>query len=246
MRAFRRRRLVFIAALSLALHAVVLVWLAWPTAPTLLAIGPDLSSMSVELLRPVTPKVSPARSDAARTAPRADAVPKDTAHGDVAKPAPVAAPRADQLPPPVSAPAGVAPVPAAGSGVPDTLRAALRAGAGCAGLASRSREEREACEEKLGRLKAGAPSYDAPMDPGKRAYYDAVVAAGASGGTYGDPKPGAATPDADYFRVLNCSIKFGVGKKPKDRQGEVRLGRTPCSIPLQGSFVTPEASVRKR
>ena len=51
---------------------------------------------------------------------------------------------------------------------------------------------------------------------------------------------------AAYFRGVNCSIKFGVGKAPKDRQGEVRLGRTPCSIPFQGSFFTPEASVRKR
>lgn len=98
----------------------------------------------------------------------------------------------------------------------------------------------------MGRLKAGAPSYDAPMDPGKRAYYDAVVAAGPTGGGYGDPKPQGAAPDGDYFRVLNCSIKFGAGRKPKDRQGEVRLGRSPCAIPLQGSFVAPEASVRKR
>jgi hypothetical protein len=74
-----------------------------------------------------------------------------------------------------------------------------------------------------------------------------VVAAGASGGTYGDPQPGAVTPGgAAYFRFINCSVKFGGGRKSKDRQGEVRLGRTPCSIPLQGSFVTPEASVRKR
>ncbi len=36
------------------------------------------------------------------------------------------------------------------------------------------------------------------------------------------------------------------GRKAKDRQGEVKLGKTPCSIPLQGSFFTPEASVRKR
>jgi hypothetical protein len=85
------------------------------------------------------------------------------------------------------------------------------------------------------------------MDPGKRAYYDAVVAAGPSGGTYGDPQPGAVTPGgAAYFRVLNCSVKFGGGRKAKDRQGEVRLGKTPCSIPLQGSVFTPEASVRKR
>jgi len=213
----------------------VLAWLAWPTAPTLLATGPDLSSMSVELLRPEAPGGPPARSRSARAA----------AHAEATLSAPVAQPRADQTPPAPSTPASVAPAPAAGPAVSDNLRAALRAGAGCAGGA-RSREEREDCAEKLGRLRAEGPSYDAPMDPEKRAYYDAVVAAGPSGGTYGDPKPGATTPGADYFRVLNCSIPFGAGKKQKGRQGEVRLGRTPCSIPLQGSFITPEASVRKR
>lgn len=234
MRNFRRRRLAIIATVSLVLHAVVLVWLAWPTKPNPLALEPDLSLMSVELLRPVTPKASRVRSGAARAAPRADAV------------APVATPSADQLSPAVSAPSGDAPASVTGALAPDTLRAALRAGAGCAGATPRSRGEREACEEKLGRLRAGGPSYDAPMDPGKRAYYDAVVAAGPMGGGYGDPKPKGAASDGDYFRVLNCSIKFGVGKKPKGRQGELRLGRTPCSIPLQGSFFTPEASVPRR
>ncbi|MGH1559960.1 hypothetical protein ACRAWD_24250 [Caulobacter segnis] len=87
--------------MSPALHAAVLVWLAWPTAPTLLAAGPDLSSMSVELLRPETPKPSPPRAVAARAAPRANA-----ARQDAALSAPVAAPRADQVPPAVSASAG--------------------------------------------------------------------------------------------------------------------------------------------
>jgi hypothetical protein len=236
MKVFRRRRLVFIAAFSLALHAVVLVWLAWPTSPNLLVAGSDLSLMSVELMKPPSPSASPspARKPAATHPVAASARPT------VARPA-----QAEAM---VSPPPGVVAVPApasTGQAVPDALRAALRTGGGGC-TRPMSREAREACEEKLGRLRAGAPSYDAPMDPGKRAYYDAVVAAGPSGGTYGDPKPGAATPDADYFRVLNCSIKFGAGKKPKGRQGEVRLGRTPCSIPLQGSVFTPEAGVRKR
>lgn len=230
MGVLRRRRLAFIAAVSLALHALVLAWLAWPTEPRLLATGPDLSLMSVELLRPSAPEPVRGRSGASRreyrlaaTAPR------------------VAAPEAVS---PV--PAGVATVPAP-AGPPAAgvdLRAALQATVSC--TRATSREAREACAEKLGRLDADAPRYDAPMDPGKRAYYDAVVAAGPSGKTYGDPKPMGAQPDGDYFRVLNCSIQFGAGKKQKGRQGEVRLGRSPCSIPLQGSFVTPEASVRKR
>lgn len=112
---------------------------------------------------------------------------------------------------------------------------------------ARSREEREACEERLGRLTANAPSYDAPMEPGKRAYYDEVAAAGPSGHSYGDPQPAAVTPGGvAYFRGVNCSVKFGPGRKEKDRQGMVRLGKTPCYVPLQGSFLTPEASVHKR
>lgn len=96
-------------------------------------------------------------------------------------------------------------------------------------------------------MSATAPRYGPHMDPGKRAYFDEVAAAGPSGRSYGDDQPAAVTPGgAAYFRGVNCSIKFGVGKAPKGRQGEVRLGRTPCSIPLQGSFFTPEASVRKR
>lgn len=229
MRVFRRRR-VLIAAVSLALHTAVLVWLALPTEPTFFATGPDLSLMSVELFQPIAPDPAPARPSTSRPTRR------------VALPGPsTVAPVA-----PLAAPAGVATIPApASSAVPDTLRAALRASAGCSRAVTR--EAREACAEKLGRLTPGTPSYDAPMDPGKRAYYDELAAAGPSGRSYGDPRPGAVTPGgAAYFRLLNCSVKFGGGRKSKDRQGEVRLGRTPCSIPLQGSFVTPEASVRKR
>lgn len=235
MQVFRRRRLAAIATLSLALHVLVLAWLARPTAPDLRTTGPDIPLMSVELLRPVRPSPPTEQAAVRRGAPRALA--PTPAVVTTPAPFPPASPAAP-------ADAGAAPAPI-NSGVAGNLRAALRAGAGCAEGSSRSREEREACEERLGRIRAGAPRYDAPMDPGKRAYYDAVVAAGPSGRSYGDAKPGGATPDRDYFRVLNCSIPFGVGKRPKGRQGEIRLGRTPCSIPLQGSFITPEASVRK-
>lgn len=231
MRGFRRRRLMVIAALSLALHALVLAWLAWPTQPNLFVSGPDLSLMSVELMRPSAPKPVRAGSEASRSEHRVAATAPIVAATEVVAPVPAGV---TTDPAPVSPPA---------PGV--NLRAALQASASC--TRATSREAREACAEKLGRLAPGTPSYDAPMDPGKRAYYDAVVAAGPTGGTYGDPQPGAVTPGgAAYFRVLNCSVKFGGGRKAKDRQGEVRLGKTPCSIPLQGSFITPEASVRKR
>ena len=231
----QRRRLAGVAALSLALHALLLAWLAWPRAPDLFANGPDLSWVSVELVAPATSAPSRTRPTAVLASSRADVAPPSA----TVREAPAA----------VASPAGAVTVPAtpaaAAPGAPsDQLRAALRGGAGC--VRAGSRAEREQCEERLGRLSTSTPTYAAPIDPGKRAYYDEVVAAGPSGKTYGDPKPMGAQPDGDYFRFLNCSIKFGVGKKPKDRQGEVRLGRTPCSIPLQGSFFTPEASVRKR
>ena len=232
----KQRRLVWVTALSLVLHAAVLLWLAWPRAADLSTSGPDLSSMTVELLRPVRPE----RRMLARTAPRPRVEPAAKATSRISEVA--AAPS-------VSIPEGLAtiPAPAEASLAQDNLRAALRAGAGCTRAMARSREEREACEERLGRLAADAPRYDAPMDPEKRAYYAEVAASGPSGGTYGDPQPAAVTPGgAAYARVLNCSMSFGAGRKAKDRQGMVRLGKTPCSIPLQGSFFTPEASVRKR
>lgn len=231
----RSRRWGVLAAVSLALHAAVLAWLAWPAAPTFTASGPDLPPMSVELARP---KAKTASARAPRPAPAA------TASAPI--PAPVYLPAA-QPSSASAAPAPSASAPAPGSTVSaDALRGALRAGAGCVRGAGQSREERERCEERLGRLQANAPSYPAPMDPEKRAYYDAVVAAGPSGGTYGDAPPGAVSPGAAYGRFLNCSLKFGPGAKPKDRQGEVRLGKTPCVAPVQGSFFTPEASIRKR
>lgn len=232
----RSRRWGVLAALSLALHAAVLAWLAWPAAPTLLAAGPDLPLMSVELTRPEA-KTAPAKASRRALA----ASPSESA----SIPAFVSSPAS----PDISAPAVAGPSAGGFSGPAvsaEALRAALRAGVGCVRGADQSREEREKCDERLGRLQANAPSYPAPMDPGKRAYYDAVAAAGPSGGTYGDTPPGAVSPGAAYGRLLNCSIKFGPGARSKDRQGEVRLGRTPCVVPAQGSFFTPEASVRKR
>lgn len=232
-------RLGVLVALSLVLHAAVLAWLAWSRTPDFLVASPDPSLMSVELMRPQTRSAKPRPLRVVRRAERASSAPARVPP-DVAPSLPTPA-LANAAP----AAAGGGPAPAQ-AGPSEGLRAALRAGAGCARGAGQSREEREKCEERLGRLQANGPSYPAPMDPEKRAYYDAVVAAGPSGRSYGDPKPGGAQPDGDYFRVLNCSIKFGAGAKPKDRQGELRLGKTPCHVPVQGSFFTPEASVRKR
>ncbi len=229
MRGSGRRRLGVVATLSLMLHALVLGWLAWPRPSGFVAAGPDLPLMSAELVSPLV------ASRPATTKPTAR-LPIQT-HAE-ALPAPAVAPQA-------AVPAPIAAAPAGPAGPSEGLRAALRATAGC--TRARTLEEREACEEKLGRMSPSTPRYGLHMDPGKRAYYDELAAAGPSGRGYGDDQPAGVTPGgAAYFRGVNCSIKFGVGKKPKGRQGELRLGRTPCSIPLQGSFFTPEASIHKR
>jgi hypothetical protein len=233
MTADRQRlgRLWIIAGLSVVLHAIVLAWLARPAAPTLLQLAPDLALLSVELFRPATPDVVRPKRAARSPAP------------------PAAGPVSPIEPSAPEALAPTAPAPSVGPTTPapvsDSVRSALRSGPGCMGRA-RSRQERDRCEEQLGRLTASTASYDAPMDPGKRAYYDEVAAAGPSGLSSTDPTPGAVTPDHVYVPFLKCSVKFGSGRKPKDTQGTVRLGRSPCAIPLQGSMFTPEASVHKR
>jgi hypothetical protein len=234
MTAGRRRlgRLWVIAGLSVVLHVIVLAWLARPAAPALLDIAPDLALLSVELLRPATPDVVRQKLASRSATPRAAAPAKE-----------IAPSLSNGLATAVAAKPSVgvaAPAP-----MSDNVRAALRAGPGCARQAL-SRRERDQCEEQFGRLTASTPSYDAPMDPGKRAYYDEVAAAGPSGLSSTDPTPGAVTPDHVYVPFLKCSVKFGPGRKPKDTQGSVRLGRSPCAIPLQGSMFTPEASVHKR
>lgn len=224
----RRARGAAIATLSLALHGVVLLWLAWPRSADLVANRPDLSSMTVEMTRPP----SAARASPRRTPARA-----------AAAPAPIVAPSSTAIPKATEASVPPAPEVAAPPD-PARLRAALRAGVGCARVASRSREEREACEERLGAVAADGPRYAAPMDPEKRAYYDELAAAGPSSRSQASARAGGASPGA--LQVLKCSVTFGAGAKEKDRQGMVRLGKTPCYIPLQGSFFTPEAGVHKR
>lgn len=241
MAADRRRlgRLATIAGLSTLLHLIVLAWLAQPSAPALPDTAPDLALLSVELLQPATPEAT--RRKRASRSPAPSASSSSSA-------ATATSPLTPDGPAPAAAagpPVGVAAPAPSSALLSENLRAALRSGAGCARRAM-TRQERDRCEEQFGRLTAATPSYAAPMDPGKRAYYDEVAAAGPSGRSSTDPTPGAVTPDHVYVPFLKCSVKFGAGRKPKDTQGTLRLGRSPCAIPLQGSFFTPEASVHKR
>jgi len=240
----RRRRLIrhyLVVGLSLLAHGAVLGWLAYSASVKPFGAEPASPLLSVELVRPERSGSRPMRSAASPPS----TVPMRRAWRG--------APGADVLPFPAS-PSTASGLPGNSSlssadvVAPDKLQAALRAGTGCIGLATRalSREEREKCVERLGRLSASAPAYDAPIDPAKRAYFDEVAAVGPSGAVSRDATPGAVTPGSAHVTIFKCSVLFGVGQKPKDRQGTVRLGATPCAIPLQGSFFTPEATVRKR
>jgi hypothetical protein len=237
----RRVRSYLIAGLSLLLHVIVLGWMARPGAPDLSGAGSGPALLSVEIVTPATPDSRRPTSSSRRSSGRA----ADR----------IGAPRPAVLETPFPGSPSVTVAVAdhgatspEGSVATDNLRAALRASTGCADATfpSLSVQEREKCREKLGRLGASAPSYDAPMDPEKRAYFDRVIAAGPSGGVSRDPTPGGVTPGSAYVPFLKCSVVFGVGRKPKDNQGTVRLGRTPCAVPLQGSFFTPEATVERR
>lgn len=235
----RVRRHYLVVGLSLLLHAALLGWLASSASVETFESASAPASMSVDLLSPDHSDAGPVRTGgrpaSAKDRPRTL---RQTALNSNA------------LTSPSSAVGGFAGSSALSDQEPPTgqLQAALRAGRGCAGGETRalSQEERDKCLEKLGRLSASAPSYDAPIDPAKRAYFDEVAAAGPSGAVLRDTAPGAGTPGSASVSLFKCSVLFGAGKKPKDRQGTVRLGKSPCSIPLQGSFFTPEATVRKR
>ena len=148
-------------------------------------------------------------------------------------------------------PAIAAPTAAArpGPSTPD-LRAALRHGAlGCANLGALSRSERELCDERLGKAADGQAYIPAPIDPRKRAYYDAVAAAKKPDG---QPVPQVAIGslgmfDADPRGVsgrppgIGCRIPFGPGKKSELPSHWLSLG--PCYIaPPQGPL-TVEADI---
>ena len=73
---------------------------------------------------------------------------------------------------------GAPAAPQAGSS-PDGLRQALRGSpVGCANreAVGLTRREREACDEAFGRARDQAVIFDSPMDPAKRAAWDAVAA----------------------------------------------------------------------
>lgn len=178
----RRRLGATAVVVSIAVHAVVLVLLA-RHAPTLFVprelAGPPEPIIPVIIMPRAPPPVpgsgskpEPIRLHRRQLRPQAEPPPM----------APLVLPsKAEAAPPPRPGPAArratVQPSPAARLG--EVLRASS---IGCANPSTLSPAERERCDERLGRGAKDAPVIPAPIDPAKRARYDAARAARASGG----------------------------------------------------------------
>jgi hypothetical protein len=245
----RRERLErgAILAAAVGLHVLVLFLLARPATPAFPDRSGDEGAIDVTLDRARRPTRPAARSEAtsvvphrpARSAPQTvETLPVETLP---VEPAPSA---------PLAAPAAAAPGPRI------DLATALRAGGfGCENRreASLSPEERARCQEKLGALALKAPPLSAPMDPVKRAYYDAVAEAYKN---RGQPIPLNARGGNGMFDVndsvfpghgprVGCSVKFGpnADKAPKGPPRALRAG--PCFIQPPNGSLSPEADIRK-
>ena len=158
--------------------------------------------------------------------------------------APIAAAPAAPTPAPAAPSPSSAPAPG-----PD-IRTALRHGVvGCANLASLSLTERDLCDERLGKGVTAEAYIPAPINPAKRAYYDAVLDARKVG-----PQPVQMRPigretmwETDgrgmtgHGPHVGCHIAFGPGRKPAGPPHALNLG--PCFIePPQGPL-TVEADI---
>ncbi|CAN5431842.1 hypothetical protein BH10PSE4_BH10PSE4_47620 [soil metagenome] len=232
-------------AAAAGLHAVVLTALAWPV----IEIFPDRSNdenaidVVLQRARRVTAAAAPSSP-----APRARPATSAPAPADPLGLAPVA------TAPPNPATTSYA---TTGPGRPGTdLRALLRgSGLGCAnshGLGL-DREARDRCAERLGAQARDAQPLPAPIDPGKRAYYDAVAEA------YRDPGqmvPLTTRGAGGLFKEersvfpghgprVGCSVKFGANadKSPKGPPNALRAG--PCFLQAPTGSLTPEGDIRK-
>lgn len=227
---------------TVGLHALVLFLLTRP-----MALGfPDRSTsdgaIDVTLDRSRRPARSARRAEAAAFA----------AH----RPALAAPPTVEALPVAPAPPGPGVPVTAPTLGPRGDLAAALRAGGyGCGGArdARLSPEERARCQEKLGALALTAPSLPAPIDAGKRAYYDAIAEAYSN---RGQMVPLTARGAGGMFALddtvhqghgprAGCSVKFGpnADKVPKGPANALRAG--PCFIQPPVGSLTPEGDIRK-
>jgi hypothetical protein len=129
--------------------------------------------------------------------------------------------------------------PSTDDGAAANFRAALRGSAGCAhadamGL---TKAERDRCAERQMAWGKGVAPMQAPMEPDKRAYFDAVAAA------YDQQNHGGNM--AGQYASVGCSVLFSGLKlvKAKPPPHGLKLGPLPCYIiPPQGMF-TEESGI---
>jgi hypothetical protein len=229
---------------TVAAHALVLLLLTRPVTLDLPDRSNDEDAIDVTLDRPRRPTRAATRSEAASPARHAPALVAPATVETAPAPAPALA----------SPAAGPAPI---ASGPRGDLGAALRTGGlGCSGDLRKmlGPEERARCDERFGAQARNAPDLPAAIDPGKRAYYDAVVEAYhdrqramvplTAPGAAGMFEPPASYNDGHGPRV-GCSVKFGpnASKAPKGPPNALRAG--PCFIQPPKGSLTPEADIRK-
>ena len=224
----RRRRGRLTGSLIVALGAHLLFILVFAYGGRSFRPPPESQAIDVTLVpeplvRPPPPPVVPpragGRSQASASAARAPSV--------LAQPAPAAEQQAQ------------ANQPSTDEGAAANLRAALRGSTGCAhadamGLTT---AERDRCAERQMAWGKGVANMPAPMDPDKRAYFDAVAAAYEQQ-NHGDPMAG-------QYASVGCSVLFSGLKlaKAKPPPHGLKLGPLPCYvIPPQGMF-TEESGI---
>ena len=224
-------------------HALLLVLLARPMTLVFPDRSNDDGAVEVILERPPRPARPASPSEAGPPAPHrpARAAPSTV---ETLPLAPAAAPTTSTATGPTFALPGPR----------GDLGATLRAG-GFACASDRrgllSPEERARCEEKLGALALRAPSLPAPIDPAKRAYYDAVAEAYAQGGPVVPltARGGAGRLDVEtrantgHGPRVGCSVEIGPNarKAPKGPPNAPRAG--PCFIQPPVGSLTPEVDI---
>jgi len=231
-------------AVVVGLHVLALLLLARPAEPHFPDRSTDDGAIEVALDR-ARPATRPeARSEAAAFVPHRPALPAPS----TVETLPLAS---------ASVPTGSPATPAAATPGPhDDLGAVLRAGGfGCGSEreARLSPEDRARCQDKLGALALKAQPLAAPIDPAKRAYYDAVAEAYRN---RGQPVPLNARGGNGMFDVndsvfpghgprVGCSVKFGpnAARTPKGPPNALRAG--PCFIQPPNGSLSPEVDIRK-
>ncbi|KRA62568.1 hypothetical protein ASD89_22470 [Caulobacter sp. Root656] len=231
-----------ILAVVVGLHGLVLLLLARPAAPHFPDRSTDEGAIEVALDR-ARPATRPAaRSEAATVVPHRPALP---------------APSTMETLPVASGPPATPSTPPAATPSPrGDLGAVLRAGGFGCGSERETRlspKERARCQDKLGALALKAEPLAAPIDPAKRAYYDAVAEAYRNRGQSVplNARGGNGMFDVDdsvfpgHGPRIGCSVKFGpnAARTPKGPPNALRAG--PCFIQPPNGSLTPEVDIRK-